>query len=123
MPRLRRGAIVLSVLGLASGLVMLPRPAQAQITAKYLADLCRGNTGSPEVGEAMCKMYIAGVTDMHFYSEYETGQRFFCVKETSVTGDDIRKLYLAWLDKNPSMIYQSARYVLLKAMIARFPCK
>jgi hypothetical protein len=123
MPRRRIGAIILTFSILLSGLALVAHPARAGVNTDDLVNMCRGNTGNPDIGIAMCNMYIAGVTDMHFYGEYETGQRFFCFKETAVTSGDIRKLFLDWIQKHPDMIHQSARYTLIRAMTEAFPCR
>ena len=112
-----------TVVAFGVGLGFLSRPASAEVNTQDLAEMCRGHTGNPQVGIAMCNMYIAGVTDMHFYAEYETGQRFFCFKETTVTGADLRKIFLDWLQKNPDMVHQSARYTLIQSLIDAYPCR
>ena len=111
------------IIAFGCGLGLFARPASAEVNTQDLAEMCRGHTGSPEVGIAMCDMYIAGITDMHFYTEYETGQRFFCFKETAVTSSDVRKTFLDWLQKNPDKIHQSARYTLIQSLIDAFPCR
>jgi Rap1a immunity proteins len=93
------------------------------VTTQDLTGMCEGRTGNPDVGLAMCNMYIAGVTDMHFYAQYETGQRFFCFSEQTVTGADVRGTFLTWVAKNPDMIHQSARYGLIEALISAYPCR
>ena len=123
MPRRRTGVIILTFFVLLLGVSLLTHPAHAGVNTDDLANMCRGNTGNPDIGIAMCNMYIAGVTDMHFYGEYETGQRFFCFKESSVTSGDIRRLFLDWVQKHPDMIHQSARYTLIRAMTEAFPCR
>ena len=120
---IRVGVVLTLVLGFAGVTGMMTRPASAQVTTQDLAGMCQGHTGNPEVGLAMCNMYIAGVTDMHFYALYETGQRFFCFSEQTVTGEDVRKAFLDWVAKHPDMIHQSARYTLIEAMISAYPCK
>jgi Rap1a immunity proteins len=123
MSRLRAAAVIAVGLGILGGLGLTGHPAKAEVNTQDLAEMCQGKTGNPDVGIAMCNMYIAGVTDMHFYAQYETGQRFFCFKQDVVTGNDIRKLFLDWLRKNPDMIHQSARYSLIQAMISAYPCR
>lgn len=123
MFRLRAGVVLIIFCGLLCVMNVAPRPAAAQVTAENLAGMCQGRTGNPEVGVAMCNMYIAGVTDMHFYAYYETGQRFFCFSEDVVTGAEVRKIFLDWIAKNPDLVHQSARYALIEALVKAYPCR
>jgi hypothetical protein len=97
MSRLRTAAVIAVGLGIVGALGLMGQPAKADVSSKDLADMCAGKTGNPDIGIAMCNMYIAGLTDMHFYAQYETGQRFYCVKQDGLTSADIRKLFLDWL--------------------------
>ena len=123
MSRERSGACVPVIIGLCAALGLLALPARAAVNTDDLVTMCEGRTGNPDVGIAMCNMYIAGIADMHFYGEYETGQRFFCFKEDAVTDGDIRKLFLAWVRQHPDMIHQSARYSMIQAMTEAYPCR
>ena len=122
-PGLWAGAAFLLSLGLFAAIGLTSRPAVAEVTAQNLANMCQGRTSNPDIGIAMCNMYIAGVTDMHFYGYYETGQRFFCFSEDAVTGEEVRLIFLNWIARNPDLSHQSARYALIESLVQAYPCR
>lgn len=113
-------------------LVALDAKSQAQIddenysTAIAPVWLCEGRAPTPnlpEIGEATCMQYIAGMTDMDAIGAVAGRGRFICFPEQGVTTDQSRRIYLEWANRNPDDLHGSRRVALLLALSEAFPCE
>jgi hypothetical protein len=105
-------------------------PAQSQEARKYV-EYCRASNETPdmEVTSSAVSMYIGfclglmdGVRGANFYLRKANSEAAFC-EPASLKNDDLAKVFVATMDKNPHLGELRGSLAVLVALRSAFPCK
>lgn len=122
MPRL----ILLAVLAFAT---FAPSPASAQMEAQEILWNCMEPLEGADYKQIMlyftCLGYIQGAHDMMGYLFTYGGKKneVYCIPEKGISVDQLRRVVIKWIKKNPEMMNATARQAIQWAMIDAFPCR
>jgi Rap1a immunity proteins len=104
------------IIGLTSG-----ARADSGMAASTLKSLCEGDTG-----KLICIGYISGVTDalvlMSDLKKSNSGVPIICTPISGVSNDEAMRIVLDYIKMNPLLLQQSARVVIVTALLKAFPC-
>ena len=109
---------LIAVLMLAAGLTAMPAHATFY-TGNHLAKYCAKDASSFLDGG--CTGYIMGVAERLEYDhmvEYGTE----CMPDSATIGQ-VRKVFVAYLDDNPTQLHNGAHYLIYNALIEGFGCE
>ncbi len=108
--------------------VLLPQPAQSQLTeytvAERLEPCMEGDNDSRwgAAAEMECEQYIRGFTDAYLLTN-ASGQDKVCLPPEGNRADEIRWAFMRWAHQNYEKRDMPAAYGLLEAIKDRFSCK
>jgi Rap1a immunity proteins len=110
-------------IGLMSALLFFaPLPAEVQadtLTGNDLLNQCE-RLGNPlSFG---CRMYLAGVIDMHYGFSVIVSQPLYCYP-AGVTYEQLERIVVKYLRDHPKDLHYQAAYLATVALTDAFPCK
>ncbi|MBX9587387.1 MAG: hypothetical protein K2X50_09025 [Gammaproteobacteria bacterium] len=95
--------------------------ADAGMTGGTLKSLCES-----ENGKLICIGYVSGVTDtfvlMSDLKKSNSGKPIICAPASGISNDQAMRIVLGYITSNSATLLQSARVVIISALIKAYPC-
>ena len=95
--------------------------ASAERTDQLLWE-CTGKE-MEEIGQLSCGRFIDGMMDMSSLFVGAGAKPFFCPPPQGISVDQAMRIFIAWANRHPKELHETARTSVLIALRDAFPCK
>jgi hypothetical protein len=100
--------------------------ASAQQSSEELLWLCNGTGAKDQIDKItqrlICVSYISGAFDMLRLLSDGMNLKAVCAPARGVSIDQLSRVVVKWIERNPERMHESARTAVMSAVAAAFPC-
>lgn len=112
------------LIGLAiAAFVSTSNVAAAKDTMAMLRE-CQGREPADAgyLGQLACAAYLSGFIDMHSWAIHRGAKTGICIPADGISNEQAMRVFIAWAERNPKELHQSARLGVYLALVDAFPC-